>query len=387
MVITMAAMHPEPVSLVQALADRMSGVRDGPPALGARISTEVYTSPERFDNELNKVFRRFPLIIGHESQIANPGDALTYDWLGLPMITIRDKSGEIGTFLNVCRHRGMRLQQDEGCSNIRSLVCPYHQWTYGLDGSLRNIPLQESFTDTEKAANGLVALPTEVRHGLIWAQATPGENMHLDDHLAGLGDDLDTFGLANYRFCARSIKRVKCNWKLVQDAFLDGYHVVRLHKDTVGPFFPDAVAESDHIGRHIRSAVARNEISEAVGLPRESLDLRHHATFSYTLFPNVVLVLHPEYTSIISLFPQSADETLFVHSMLTPGDPESEEQRAHFQRSFELIDKGVFEAEDLFVSEGAQRGMRSGANTSLLFGAYERTAVEFHQILDAVLED
>jgi Rieske 2Fe-2S family protein len=382
----MSNTHPDPATLVQALADRTAGHRSGPAAISQTVATDVYTCPARYKAEKDKVFLQYPLIVGHQSQIPNPGDALTFDWLGLPLITIRDKNGDIGTFLNVCRHRGMRLLQEEGCSNIRSLVCPYHQWTYGLDGQLRNIPLQESFDGVEKENFGLVALPTEVRHGLIWVQATPGEAMNLDEHLAGLGADLDVFSLADYSFCARSVKQVNCNWKLVQDAFLDGYHVTRLHKDTVGSFFPDSMAESDHIGRHIRSAVARNEISEAIGLPVDELDLRHHATFSYTLFPNVVLVLHPEYTSIISLFPKSADETIFVHSMLTPQPPESEEQRAHFQRSFELIDEGVFEAEDLFVSAGAQRGMLSGANESLLFGAFERTAVEFHQILETALQ-
>ena len=70
----------------------------------------------------------------------------------------------------------------------------------------------------------------------------------------------------NYHFCEQNIRTIDCNWKLVQDAFLDGYHVTRLHKNTVGSFFPDAVAESDQIGDHIRSAVARNEIEEAVGI-------------------------------------------------------------------------------------------------------------------------
>ena len=379
--------HPaHPAKLVAALAERAAGTRPGPAAMSRHIATENYTCPERFALERDRVFMRFPLIVCHESQPPEAGDSLVTDWLGLPTVTMRDREGRIGTFLNVCRHRGMRLVQDEGCTSLRSLVCPYHQWTYGLDGALRNIPVREGFEtlDTEKL--GLVALPTEVRHGLVWSQATPNEPMDLDGHLAGLGNDLDTFNMADFTFFAQSVKTIACNWKLVQDAFLDGYHVTRLHKDTVGPFFPDCMAESDHIGRHIRSSVARNEISEAVGLAEPDLDIRRHATFSYTLFPNVVVIMHPDYTSIISLFPKAADETVFVHSMLTPQAPTSDKERAHFQRSFELIDKGVFEAEDLFVSIGAQMGMLSGANEALLFGAYERTAIEFHEILENALQ-
>ena len=145
------------------------------------------------------------------------------------------------------------------------------------------------------------------------------------------------------------------------------------------------MGESDLLGDHVRSAVARNEIADAVGLPTAELGLRHHATFSYTVFPNAVLIFHPEYTSIISLFPLSADQTIFAHTMLTPQPPESDEQRDHFRRSFQLIDQGVFQAEDIFVSVGAQKGMRSGANSDLLFGGLEESAIRFHEIIEREL--
>lgn len=377
--------QPPPVTLVQTLTERMAGTAPAPAACSKRIPVTAYTDSARFEQELQRLFLQRPLIIGHETQIPEPGDTLVHDWLGLPLITIRDKSGTIGTFMNVCRHRGMRLIQEQGQTQLRSLVCPYHNWTYGLDGALRNIPRDESFVDLDPSAMGLVSLPTEVRHGLIWMQAegdTKNDpNMDLDAHLAGLGDDLDTFGVGSAHFCQQHVRTVRCNWKLIQDAFLDGYHVTRLHKNTVGPFFPDSVAESDEIGDHIRSAVARNEIADAVGLAPKKMDLRKNATFSYTVFPNSVIIFHPDYTSIISLFPISADETVFAHTMLTPKPPASDREQDHFLRSFKLIDEGVFQAEDIFVSEGAQAGMRSGANTDLLFGGLEEAAIKFHDII------
>ncbi len=377
--------HPHPIDLVRRLAQRSAGDAPGPEAICERIPVSVYSDPERFEAERQALFRQRPLIIAHASQIPDAGDALVHDWLGLPVITVRGKDGEIRSFLNVCRHRGMRLVQDQGPTCLRSMVCPYHQWTYGLQGELRNVPRQESFSDLDLEQLALVPVPTEVRDNLVWVQANPGGSMDLDAHLAGLDADLGIFRIADYHFCQQSVRSIQCNWKLVQDAFLDGYHVVRLHKNTVGPFFPDALAETDLIGDHTRSAVARKEIAEAETLPDEALDLRHHCTFSYTVFPNAVLIFHPEYTSIISLFQVSPEETVFVHSMLTPRPPRSDTERDHFQRSFELIDKGVFEAEDIFVSVGAQVGMRSGANEHLLFGALEEAAVRFHRIIDREL--
>ncbi|MEH6581132.1 MAG: aromatic ring-hydroxylating dioxygenase subunit alpha [Halioglobus sp.] len=378
--------HTPPLTLIERLVARAAGDAEGPPPLSRRIPVGVYTEQARFEQEKKALFERQPMIIGHESQLPEAGDTLVFDWLGIPLITVRDKAGNIGTFMNVCRHRGMRLVQEEGQTQLRSMVCPYHQWTYGLDGDLRNIPLEDCFVGLDKAELGLVALPTEVRHGLIWIQLDKTLPMDLDAHLAELGPDLDTFAVADYSFFEQSTRTINCNWKLIQDAFLDGYHVVRLHKNTVGPFFPDSLAESDLQGNHIRSAVARNEIFDAVNLPTDELNLRLHATFSYTVFPNAVMIFHPDYTSIISLFPLSPDQTIFVHTMLTPQTPSSEKERAHFQRSFAMIDKGVFEAEDIFASEGTQRGLRSGANEGLLFGAYEATALQFHDLVEQALK-
>ena len=304
------ATHPPPLSLLQRLLDRVEGTAPGPSPCSERVPTTHYSDPGRFRRERERIFLSRPLIIGHESQLPDPGDAIVHDWLGLPLITLRDRDGAIGTFMNVCRHRGMRLIEEEGQTCLRSLVCPYHQWTYGLDGALRNIPRSESFTDLDTTDLGLVALSTEVRHGLIWLQANRDHPMDLDAHLAGLGHDLEFFGLADYHFCQQSVRTVNANWKLIQDAFLDGYHVIRLHKNTVGPFFPDALAESDLVGDHVRNAVARNEITEAVGRPLEALEFRRHVTFSYTVFPNAVLVIQPDYPSILSLFPQAVDRTI-----------------------------------------------------------------------------
>jgi len=382
---TTAMTHAAPLTLLQKLVARAAGELPGPTPCTRRVPAAVYTDPARFAQEQARLFLQRPLLLGHASQIPEPGDAIVYDWLGLPLVTLRDREGGVNTFFNVCRHRGMRLVEAEGRTCLRSLVCPYHQWTYGLDGALRNVPRPESFSDLDTASLSLRPLPTELRHGLIWVQVDRDRPLDVATYLGGVDQDLEQFGTAGNSFFAQHVRGVDCNWKLIQDAFLDGYHVVRLHKKTVGPFFPDALAESDRVADHIRNAVARIEIEEAVGLPVDALDLRRHCTFSYTLFPNAVLIFHPDYTSIISLFPQGPDRTVFAHTMLTPQPPADDRERDHYQRSFELIDRGVFQAEDIFVSEGAQRGMASGANTELLFGGLEESAAWFHDTVERAL--
>jgi phenylpropionate dioxygenase-like ring-hydroxylating dioxygenase large terminal subunit len=372
-----------PADMVRQLANRYAGRAVDPAARSERVPVNHYTDASRFALEREKLFLQRPLVLAHESQIPEPGDAIVQDWFGLPLMTVRDQHGGINTFMNVCRHRGMRLVHEEGQTCLRSFVCPYHQWTYGLDGTLLNIPRPESFLDLDTKDLGLVTVPTAVRHGLIWLQATPGGSMDIDSHLADLEDDLDFFSLGTFQYCQHSVRKVPANWKLIQDAFLDGYHVTRLHKKTVGPFFPDAVAESDFLGDHMRNCVARNEIAEAVDAVIEAPeDLRRVSTFSYTTFPNSVIVFQPDYTSLICLFPESEDSTIFVHTMLTPHQPANDEERDHFQRSFQLIDEGVFAAEDLFVAAGAQKGMSSGTNDYLIFGGLEEAAARFHQLIE-----
>lgn len=183
--------HAKPEHMVRKLAERFAGLADGPEACSERIPVTHYTDPDRFAQEHNQLFLQRPLVLAHETQIPQPGDAIVQDWLGLPIITVRDETGDVNSFMNVCRHRGMRLVQEQGQACLRSFVCPYHQWTYGLDGNLRNIPRPESFLDLKKEELGLVPLPTAVRNGLIWIQPTPGGSMDIDAHLAGLGEDLE----------------------------------------------------------------------------------------------------------------------------------------------------------------------------------------------------
>ena len=350
-----------------------------------RIPIEIYVSEERLAQERAQVFERRPLAIAHASQLVEAGAAIVYDWTGLPLVTLRDKAGDIGTFLNVCRHRNTRLVQEEGATRLRAFLCPYHNWSYGLDGTLRGVPRERGFTDLDRASLNLVPVPTEVRHGLVWILADPTQEMDLDTHLAGLGADLDGFGIGEAVLYRQHVRKVACNWKLIQDAFLDGYHVVRLHRNSIGKFFEDGVAVSEVDGEHVRSAVGRKEILKVLEADPEEWTFREHSTFSYTLFPNSVFVMQPDYSSHIALYPGGPDETVFVHSMLTPRHPASDKERDHFDRSFELIDGGVFQAEDIHVSESAQLGMRSGANRELLAGGDEVALQKFHEILNAAL--
>ncbi len=181
----------------------------------------------------------------------------------------------------------------------------------------------------------------------------------------------------------RAAKRppLRGNWKLVIDAFLDGYHIRHLHRDSIYRFFVDALSEAQPAGDHIRAATARRTLPGARDVRLEDVDVRQLATPSYVVFPNTVLILHPDYTSVLTMTPEAPDPTRFSHMMLIPEAPRSEAEEVHWAKSFTLIDEGVFLREDLTVVEAMQRGIGAGANETLLFGELEQAALWFHESL------
>jgi len=345
---------------------------------------EVYTGTARYAREIDTVFRRAPLVLGHAGLLPKPGDTLTLDIIGQPLLLSHGRDGLIRGFLNVCRHRGTRLcnNGETGLQKRSQFTCPYHTWTYGLDGALKHVPLEDGFPGLDKSRYGLTPIQTDVREGVIFGIVDPDASLPIDPFLAGIEQDLAVHGFGGMQVFTRAVTKRKTNWKLIMDAFLESYHVVRLHKSTLGTFFQDNAAVLDHVGPHLRTLLPRTEFAEVPALPESEWDGRRHSTFAYLLYPNTILVLSPDYTSLLSMYPTAVDETLFSHTMLVPHSPRDEKERDHWQRSFDLIEGGVFQAEDLFIAEQAQIGMNSGANKTMLYGRLELGIRALHEELD-----
>ena len=345
------------------------------------IDPAVYSSAEHYQREINAIFRRMPLCLGHAGQLPNPGDMIAREVIGMPLVMVRDRDGGIGVFLNVCRHRGARLvvEQEQVC-HANALSCPYHAWTYDLHGALRSIPGREGFPMTDRSERGLRQLPSAVRHGLIWVGLDPEQkDLDVAGFLGDIDDDLTAMDLASHRFYRQHARVRKTNWKLVMDAFQEVYHINRLHAKTIAPFFLERKVAGEGVGLHTRLLVGRDRLREAVELPPAQWDLRNHLTLTHVVFPNSLIIYHPDSTSHLAMLPSAPDEILFVHTMLIPHEPRSDKERAHWERNFAMIDEGVFGAEDLAVSEQIQKGLGAGANETFVFGRFEQHLRRFHE--------
>jgi phenylpropionate dioxygenase-like ring-hydroxylating dioxygenase large terminal subunit len=344
-----------------------------------------YHSDDRLARERATLFRRHPIAVGPASEL-EPGTCLRHDALGVPLLVARDERGTLHGFLNVCRHRGMRLVDEDGVCRRKGLVCPYHGWTYGLDGTLRHVPHADAFPDVDTGGHGLVAVPVAERHGLVWVLPTPGAGLDVDAYLGAIGADLDAFRLADHVLYRRIDLVRRANWKLVIDAFLEAYHIRVLHRDTIYRFFLDARAASDFVGPHVRSVAARRPAAELAGTPSAAWDLREHFTFTHFVFPNSVFIFHPDYVSHIAVYPVDADHVRWMHAMLIPASEATEQRCAHWEKTLTLIEETVFQREDLFAAEGIQAGVRSGANDVVTFGRLEFVLRHFHTTIDQAIE-
>ena len=358
-------------ALFETLIECVTENRPQEPHQISEIDVRFYTDDDWYQHEQQTIFSDVPLILGPSSMLIEPGQHFTHDHAGKPILVVRGRDKKLRAFLNVCRHRGVRLADAPQVSRKPTFTCPYHHWTYGLDGTLANVPVEESFPELDKSCRNLVQLPCEEAHGLIWVNPNKNGEIKLEQFLGNIATDLDNFGLKDDYFFKQTVQTRKANWKLIVEAFQDGYHVTRLHKNTVGGFFMDCMAAQEPVNQHIRSIVARKEFEEAANLPPEQWDFRNHASFAHFIWPNTIMVFHPDYISQMALYPQSSGETVVVHSCVIDKKPDSEKELAHFERGFDIIENGVFNAEDLHTCEQAQIGMDSGANDTLLVGGHE----------------
>lgn len=341
------------------------------------VAAQTYTDPVRFAAEREKLFATLPQVIAPSALLA-PGEAIPNDNFGVPLVLTRDKDGTARVFMNVCQHRGTRLLEGQERVCQSRLVCPYHAWSYGLDGRLIGMPRADSFPGLNKADHNLRELPSVEAGGLIWFARQPTDFAHAKT----LGEDFAALGLDGMHLFARRTHDVAANWKLIHDAFLESYHVLRLHSDSIGPFFKDGVTAGDTIGAHRRSAVGR--AAEMASLD-DLAALRRTITYTYTLFPNAVVIFSPDYVNLMTIMPQSEGRTLVEDFMLIPEPPKTEKAQSHWRRSWDLLDGRVFGAEDFRAAELGQQGLSSGAIERVTLGTLETGIRAFHDEVEAAI--
>jgi phenylpropionate dioxygenase-like ring-hydroxylating dioxygenase large terminal subunit len=352
-----------------------------------RIDIARYTDPQRLQAE-QALLRRTPIFVSFASKLAMPGDFVTHDLLGLPILVLRDTEGTLRAFLNVCRHRGAKLVWDKTGCGKRAFTCPYHAWSYDLRGTLRGIPHEAGFAGLDKAQHNLVPLAVTEAFGLVFVQPDqrqPGYDF--SGFLAGIRDDLDGFGLGSHILHDEREIGLTCNWKVVVEGGLETYHVQHAHKRTIAPMFADNVAVADRLDPHMRLYFTKRNAAELVDGTAQG-GIRDYGNPLYYIFPNLIILVQPDHATVLAVLPKGTDACIVHGGALVPpvtdkgpaGTPKAE---AYWDRNVKIFWDAL--DEDFQMGQAIQAGFRSGANSHITFGRFEQGCAWFHDSLDRAL--
>ena len=350
-----------------------------------QLPVGIYTEPDILEREMATVFREYPMVAGHASQVREPGSYLLGVWCKLPYVVVRDKEGTLRAFLNVCRHRGARLVSGDD-KQLNTIVCPFHGWVYGLDGSLKGLTKPYDFPGIDCDQYGLKELPVAEHMGLIWVHPTAGASMDINSYLgAAINSDLQHFGLDQMIVHRKTVTTKHSNWKLLLKTYLERYHVPILHRNTIAPVFEKGVIAHFEHGPHIRITAARTQLLDALKTEPESWRILDYASVFYTLFPNTFIIFHANIVSLNSFFPEAPDRTIWTHEMIyRESDYPGREDKEALATRFRTVD-GVFSQEDFGIVEGIQANLRSCANYFHTLGLEEGIVAMFQENIDRCL--
>jgi carnitine monooxygenase subunit len=350
-----------------------------------RLPVSDYTDAARFDAEC-RMIRHLPGIVAHAGQIARPGDFVTKRIMGMPLLILRDQDGYARVFLNVCRHRGSNLVAAASGNGLSRIVCPYHGWTYDIGGELLNVPDKaRSFPDLEVKRTGLVSLPSEERHGFIWAVLTPPNGMAATSVHDFLGPVLND-ELAAYNFGDRAFYRFETwtgdfNWKCGVEQFLEIYHFAYLHRTSTDYIFNTNAFLCDRFGSHMRVIVPKKSLAKLASVESGDWSLRPNATILYTVFPLSVFFIEKHLLSLLQIYPETADRSrVDVTYVVDGGDVR---HQAFWEENIGLFKAAILE--DLEMCERMQVGFRSGGCSEVIFGKNETGLQQYRDSLDDAL--
>lgn len=327
-----------------------------------------YQSEARLATEL-ELFRRYPTPFCPSVALPESGSYLARDAAGTPLLAVRGDDGIVRVFRNACRHRGAQVASGSGCR--QAFTCPYHAWTYGLDGALRAVPHERGFADLDRSARGLVPVASVESRGVVFVTQ--------DVAAEPLADDLPALILPGFRLLGSSEQTIAANWKIIAEGFLEGYHIRATHANTFYPVQYDNLNVVETFGRNSRIAFPYRAIERLREVPVAARSVEGKLTYVYHLFPNVMLATFPHRRVLVVLEPVDAATTRQLSFTLSDADRADDAAATAVRDGLDFVDAGA--AEDREMVSSVQRGLASGANAFFEFGLFEGALAHFHRNL------
>lgn len=349
-------MHP---SLAEVL-DRYNA--DAPLEEAFTIPAAWYLDERVEALERERVFGGNWIAVGRADQVASPGQFFTVELAGEPLVVVRGSDGELRAFYNVCRHHAAAVAT-EACGTAQHLRCPYHGWTYGLDGSLKGAPEFTGVCNFDREKNGLVPARVAAWEQFVFVSLSSAglssaglseQTPALESFLGDLPARVAPLALGNIHFFTRKTYTLACNWKVYVDNYLDGgYHVPHLHKglNSVLDYKEYTIENSTHYSLQ-SSPMVQSEEHASFAATRTG-----DRAYYYWLYPNFMINIYEGVMDTNLVLPIAPDKCLVQFDFFF-GDV-SDARRQHNEESVAVSDR--VQDEDVDICESVQRGLRSRA--------------------------
>jgi len=368
------------MTITQPVRELLANVSE--PFESARaMPPSVYTSPEFLKSELDNVFSRDWVCVGRASALAKPGDYLAFELAGEPILVLRDDNGQLRAMSNVCRHRMSTIL--EGSGNRRSIVCPYHGWSYNLDGSLRAAPAMELNRGFCKDNYRLPLIRCEEWLGWVMVtldNSTPSASSQLVEVEALVSD----YQMQNYVELFRETHVWDTNWKILAENFMESYHLPVCHAGTIGGLskLGEMVCPPGRLAFNYHTILKDDTLKIALAHPdntRMKGD-RRRTTFLLAVYPSLLVTLTPGYFWYLSLHPRGTGQVNIVFGGgMAPEFAHSAEAQTYFAQMKALLDK--VNVEDRGCTEKVYRGLCARAAEPGHLSHLERPNFDFAQYL------
>ena len=364
----------------QAIDRIFTHIDNGTTDLGDTIwkePVENYHSLERFNAEI-ALLRKLPIPYCPSAALPQNGSYIARNSSKTPLLVVRGEDGEVRAFINACRHRGMQVANGSGCKK-KAFVCPYHAWTYSLEGKLKRIPGEDGFPDLNKDDHGLVEVSAIEKGGIVYVQQDGQIDINsLEKCLDYFTDDQEMFQHGEVTD--------KANWKLLTETLLEGYHIKSLHRDTFYPYGLDNINLVETFGPNSRVIFPFKRIEKLRDLQPNERKIKGTVTAVYHLFPNASVSLLSKHSNLTIMEPIAPNQVKLVTYLMT--NPETKGSTATLEdaRRDALFVNESGQDEDREAARAIQETVTAPANTHLTFGYFEKAIVNFHSHLSKHLD-
>jgi phenylpropionate dioxygenase-like ring-hydroxylating dioxygenase large terminal subunit len=340
-----------------------------------------YTDHTRAQQE-SALIAREPVMVASSDELAEAGQFYTTTIGNTNVLVVRQQDGGIRAFRNVCRHRCAVVESAQS-GRRRAFSCPYHGWTYDVDGSLVRVPDQaDSFPNIDRAGRGLKELTAAERHGMVWVVEEAGGPLRVEKYLGvDVDGELADLKLDTYKFYRAERFDQPANWKLIMDGFLEVYHVQYLHPTTVGKSSMSNVLLVDQLQQHMRLVSARKDLRTLRQEHGDVFDIQRGIILTYILLPSTVVVYVRDHVEIWSIIPNTDDPTRTVVTLrfLIPEHLHTDQQHRYWQSNWDIV-TGAVRDEDWEMARKIQRNL-IGGDADMVLGRNELALHHFHRYI------